>query len=120
MCSPSRLLLQRRPAVRRVRDGWLGPRGPGPWTPEPGAVAAGTDGGALTSGHARRIATGARLPAGAERVIRDEEVEASPDLLHEKSFRDSVRNDIRRRGSEWAVGTPGSHINAARACADAH
>ena len=85
-------------------DGWA-VAGPGPWTPEPGAVAAGTDGGALTSGHARRIATGARLPAGAERVIRDEEVEASPDLLHEKGFRDSVRNDIRRRGSEWAVGT---------------
>jgi molybdopterin molybdotransferase len=85
-------------------DGWA-VAGPGPWIPEAGAVAAGTDGEALTSGRGRRIATGARLPAGAERVIRDEEVEASPDLLHEKDFRDSIRDDTRRRGSEWAVGT---------------
>jgi len=85
-------------------DGWA-IAGPGPWIPEPDAVPAGTGGGALTPGHARRIATGAQLPAGAERVIRDEEVAVSPDLLREDARRGSVRDDTRRRASEWAAGT---------------
>ncbi|UQX13500.1 NTP transferase domain-containing protein [Candidatus Mycobacterium methanotrophicum] len=85
-------------------DGWA-VAGHSPWIPEAGAVPAGTCGGALTPGHARRIATGAPLPAGAERVIRDEEVDVSPDLLREKGFRDFVRDDTRRRGSEWTAGT---------------
>ena len=84
-------------------DGWA-VAGSGSWIPEEAAVPAGTSGAAVTPGHARRIATGARLPPGAERVIRDEEVEVFPDLLSENSSRNSVRDDTRRRGSEWAAG----------------
>ncbi len=85
-------------------DGWA-VAGSGPWTPEEAAVRAGDGGATLKGGHARRIATGARLPAGAERVIRDEEVVLSPNMLSEKSREDCIRDDTRRRGSEWTAGT---------------
>ena len=84
-------------------DGWA-VAGPDPWIPETTVVPAGTDGGVLRPGHARRIATGARLPAGADRVIRDEEIDCSHNRLHENSSSASVRDDTRRRGSEWAAG----------------
>ncbi len=42
-------------------DGWA-VAGPGPWVPQDDAIAAGMHGGTLQAGHARRIATGARLP----------------------------------------------------------
>lgn len=84
-------------------DGWA-VAGSGPWIPEATVVPAGTDGGALRPGHARRIATGARLPASADRVIRDEEIDFSDNRLHENSSGASARDDTRRRGSEWAAG----------------
>jgi molybdopterin molybdotransferase len=84
-------------------DGWA-VAGPDPWIPETTVVPAGTNGGVLRPGHARRIATGARLPAGADRVIRDEEIDCSRNRLHENSSGASVRDDTRRRGSEWAAG----------------
>jgi molybdopterin molybdotransferase len=84
-------------------DGWA-VAGPGPWVPQDEAVAAGTHGGALAAGQARRIATGARLPAGAQRVIRDEEVDATGELVRQRDSGPAARDDTRRCGSEWTAG----------------
>ncbi len=84
-------------------DGWA-VAGPDPWIPQDDAIAAGADGGALAAGQARRIATGARLPAGAERVIRDEEVEATGELVCQRDTGPATRDDTRRQGSEWTPG----------------
>ena len=84
-------------------DGWA-IAGPGPWIPQDNAIAAGTHGGTLAAGQARRIATGARLPAGAERVIRDEEVDATGELVRQRDTGPATRDDTRRRGSEWTPG----------------
>ncbi len=76
--------------------------GPGPWRVRPGAVlAGGTPGDPLTASEAVRIATGARVPDGGHRIIRDEEVERDGDLLRETS---TGRDDTRRAGSEWHRG----------------
>ena len=84
-------------------DGWA-VAGPGPWIPQDDAVAAGMRSGALVDGQARRIATGARLPDGAQRVIRDEEVDATGDLVYQCACGSPARDDTRRRGSEWTAG----------------
>jgi molybdopterin molybdotransferase len=84
-------------------DGWA-VAGPGPWVPQNDAIAAGMSGGTLQPGQARRIATGARLPAGAQRVIRDEEVDATGELVHHRDSGPATRDDTRRCGSEWTTG----------------
>ena len=86
-------------------DGWA-VAGPGPWIPQDDTVAAGMRSGALVDGHARRIATGARLPAGTQRVIRDEEVDATGDLVYPCACGPAARDDTRRSGSEWTAGAP--------------
>jgi molybdopterin molybdotransferase len=85
-------------------DGWA-VSGPGPWIPQDDAIAAGMRGGALVDGQARRIATGARLPDGAQRVIRDEEVDTTGDVVYQCASGPAARDDTRRRGSEWTAGT---------------
>ncbi|GAA3958845.1 NTP transferase domain-containing protein [Gordonia caeni] len=76
--------------------------GPGPWTLLDAPRAAGhTDSRALDPGQAAPIATGAALPAGAQRVIRHEETELHGDRLTETS---SGRDDTRRSGSAWPAG----------------
>ena len=84
-------------------DGWA-VAGPGPWVRQDDAIAAGTHGGALAAGQARRIATGARLPTGAQRVIRDEEVDATGGLVRQRDSGPASRDDTRRCGSEWTAG----------------
>lgn len=84
-------------------DGWA-VAGPGPWIPDTTAIPAGSGSCSLKLEHARRIATGARLPAGADRVIRDEEIICLRNRLHENSSGRSPRDDTRRRGSEWSAG----------------
>jgi molybdopterin molybdotransferase len=84
-------------------DGWA-VAGPGPWIPQDDAIAAGMRSGALVDGQARRIATGARLPDGAQRVIRDEEVDATGELVYPCACGPAARDDTRRAGSEWAAG----------------
>jgi len=84
-------------------DGWA-VAGPGPWVPQDDAIAAGMHGGSLQAGQARRIATGARLPTGAQRVIRDEEVDATGELVRHRDSGPAGRDDTRRRGSEWTTG----------------
>lgn len=77
--------------------------GPGPWTLLDAPRAAGhTDSPALVPGRAAPIATGAALPAGAQRVLRHEETELHGDRLTETS---TGRDDTRRSGSAWAAGT---------------
>ncbi|MDF0528721.1 NTP transferase domain-containing protein [Tsukamurella sp. 8F] len=84
-------------------DGWA-VAGQGPWVPDGGPVAAGADAGALVPGHARRIATGARLPDGAARVIRDEEVSYASEVLRQNGSGPEDRDDTRRRGESWRPG----------------
>ncbi len=84
-------------------DGWA-VAGPGPWIPQDDAIAAGMHSRALVDGQARRIATGARLPEGAQRVIRDEEVDATGDLLYQCAYGPAARDDTRRSGNEWTAG----------------
>ncbi|GAA3067319.1 molybdopterin-binding protein [Streptomyces roseofulvus] len=92
-------------------DGWA-VAGPGPWTVREESVLAGHAGAAaLAAGEAVRIATGARVPAGATAVVRSEhartEAPADPRagtvLLH--PLRAVVTGqDIRPRGQECRVG----------------
>jgi molybdopterin biosynthesis enzyme/molybdopterin-guanine dinucleotide biosynthesis protein A len=84
-------------------DGWA-VAGPGPWIAQDDAIAAGMRSAALVDGQARRIATGARLPDGAQRVIRDEEVGATGGLLYQCTSGPGSRDDTRRSGSEWTSG----------------
>lgn len=77
--------------------------GPGPWRVSDVSVAAGAAARVtLPAGHAVRIATGAMLPVGADRVIRDEELRVDDETVVATSSPD--RDDTRRRGSEWAAG----------------
>ncbi|MFJ5782338.1 molybdopterin molybdotransferase MoeA [Streptomyces hydrogenans] len=88
-------------------DGWA-VAGPGPWTVREESVLAGHPGAAaLASGEAVRIATGARVPAGATAVVRTEHSRtgpvAGPVLLH--PLREVVPGqDIRPRGQECRTG----------------
>ncbi|QLE72905.1 molybdopterin molybdotransferase MoeA [Streptomyces rectiverticillatus] len=88
-------------------DGWA-VSGPGPWRlPPPGEqdVLAGRPGtGPLRDGHALRIATGARIPAGATAVLRSEhgEVTVQGELLASRHV--SHGQDIRPRAGECRQG----------------
>ncbi|WP_282696409.1 molybdopterin molybdotransferase MoeA [Streptomyces sp. CC208A] len=90
-------------------DGWA-VAGPGPWTVREEAVLAGHAGaGPLAPGEAVRIATGARVPAGATAVLRSEHARvgdpgsAGTVLLH--PLREVVTGqDIRPRGQECRTG----------------
>ncbi|MGW3518474.1 molybdopterin molybdotransferase MoeA [Streptomyces hydrogenans] len=88
-------------------DGWA-VAGPGPWKVREESVLAGHSGAAaLASGEAVRIATGARVPAGATAVVRTEHSRtgpvAGPVLLH--PLREVVPGqDIRPRGQECRTG----------------
>ncbi|MCK7623856.1 molybdopterin molybdotransferase MoeA [Streptomyces sp. RS10V-4] len=100
-------------------DGWA-VAGPGPWRvdrvaadgtgtdPDQGILAGRTADAALSDGHAVRIATGARIPAGATAVLRSEhgEVLELPDgrarLYAPRPV--SPGQDIRPRGQECRTG----------------
>ncbi|MCX2179226.1 molybdopterin molybdenumtransferase MoeA [Streptomyces sp. SKN60] len=86
-------------------DGWA-VAGPGPWWIDAeGAVLAGHAGAAeLADGDAVRIATGARVPAGATAVVRSEHARAGTDgRLH--ALRTVTHGqDIRPRGQECRTG----------------
>ncbi|WP_370413743.1 molybdopterin-binding protein [Streptomyces fradiae] len=86
-------------------DGWA-VAGPGPWWVDAeGAVLAGHAGaGELADGDAVRIATGARVPAGATAVVRSEHARAGTDgRLH--ALRTVTHGqDIRPRGQECRTG----------------
>ncbi|MFW0790132.1 NTP transferase domain-containing protein [Gordonia sp. CPCC 205333] len=76
--------------------------GPPPWKILAASVPAGTGNQPiLFAGQAIRIATGAMLPGGAQRVIRDEEVTVDEGSLTTTRL---DRDDTRRRGSEWLAG----------------
>ncbi|MEU8618215.1 molybdopterin molybdotransferase MoeA [Streptomyces sp. NPDC048623] len=86
-------------------DGWA-VAGPGPWRIDPeGGVLAGHAGAAeLADGDAVRIATGARVPAGATGVVRSEHARTDTDgRLH--ALRPVVPGqDVRPRGQECRTG----------------
>lgn len=86
-------------------DGWA-VAGPGPWRIDPdGAVLAGQAGATeLADGDAVRIATGARVPAGATAVVRSEHSRTdAAGRLH--ALREVVHGqDIRPRGQECRTG----------------
>ncbi|MFJ7064139.1 molybdopterin molybdotransferase MoeA [Streptomyces sp. NPDC101115] len=86
-------------------DGWA-VAGPGPWRTDPeGSVLAGQSGPAeLADGDAVRIATGARVPAGATAVVRSEHARTDPaGQLH--ALRVVTHGqDIRPRGQECRSG----------------
>lgn len=88
------------PFDQSAMDGWA-VAGPPPWRPVDGAALAGHAAPPLDRGTAVRIATGARLPAGSERVIRDEEIVTDGPVL---SCADAARNDVRPTGSAWPAG----------------
>ncbi|GAC57586.1 putative molybdenum cofactor biosynthesis protein [Gordonia hirsuta DSM 44140 = NBRC 16056] len=76
--------------------------GPSPWRLLDTVLAAGAGTSiALRPGQAVTIATGAALPAGAERALRYEETQLSGELLTETS---TGRDDTRRTGSAWPAG----------------
>ncbi|WP_227983847.1 NTP transferase domain-containing protein [Nocardia spumae] len=57
----------------------------------------------LLAGEAVRIATGAHIPEGTDAVIRDEYIRLDDGVL--RRLPDApIRDDIRRRGEDWAVG----------------
>ncbi len=89
--------------------------GDGPWTILPHNVSAGATHRAvsLRPGESVRIATGAMLPPGADRVIRDEEVTVTGSILNTTA---TARDDTRRTGSEWIAG---QSIIPAGTCVDA-
>ncbi|MFF6775601.1 molybdopterin molybdotransferase MoeA [Streptomyces sp. NPDC012637] len=86
-------------------DGWA-VAGPGPWRTDPeGSVLAGQSGPTeLADGDAVRIATGARVPAGATAVVRSEHARTDPaGQLH--ALRVVTHGqDIRPRGQECRSG----------------
>lgn len=88
------------PFDQSAMDGWAA-AGPPPWRAVDGATLAGHAAPPLAVGAAVRIATGARLPAGADRVIRDEEISWDGPLL---TCIDPGRNDVRPAGSAWPAG----------------
>ena len=83
-------------------DGWA-VSGPGPWTADQRGILAGEAPGALAAGTARRIATGAAVPAGASAVLRLEDGLAAGEVLR-SSVPLSAGRDIRPRGQECAAG----------------
>lgn len=59
----------------------------------------------LLAGEAVRIATGAHVPDGTSSVVRDEFVRVGADGLLERLPDTPIREDVRRRGTEWEPGT---------------
>lgn len=94
-------------------DGWA-VSGPGPWQATGAPGGSGILAGAheepepLTDGHAVRVATGARLPAGASAVLRSEYGERSGSWLRVARGRAHLHpqpgTDIRPRGQECRSG----------------
>lgn len=88
--------------------------GPGPWIlPLDGRSAAGDAPAALTPGHARRVLTGAPLPAGADTVVMQEHVTAVGAGIALRA-RPRPGENIRPRGSDMRAGAtllaPGREI----------
>lgn len=84
-------------------DGWA-VAGPGPWALLSDGITVGRVPGPLTRGAARRIATGAPVPAGTSAVLRLEDGFAAGPVLH--SVVDlAPGRDIRPRGQECEAGT---------------
>ncbi|MFI6470636.1 molybdopterin molybdotransferase MoeA [Streptomyces sp. NPDC050516] len=86
-------------------DGWV-VAGPGPWAVQDGGVLAGHAApGALADGEAVRIATGARIPAGATAVIRSEHARTDEARTQLQADRVVLHGqDIRPRGQECRSG----------------
>ncbi|AYG81800.1 Molybdopterin molybdenumtransferase [Streptomyces hundungensis] len=86
-------------------DGWA-VAGPGPWTVQDGGILAGhAASGALADGEAVRIATGARIPAGATAVIRSEHARSDEARTQLQADRVVLHGqDIRPRGQECRSG----------------
>lgn len=91
-------------------------RGPGPWVLRTETQTAGTDlVDPLQPGQAVRIGTGARLPEHASAVLRDEHVtnttlHSQPAITVQPGI--SPRDDTRRRGESWSVGTDLAAVGA--------
>jgi molybdopterin molybdotransferase len=87
--------------------------GDGPWWVRGDVHHAGSDGGAaLVRGSAVRIATGARVPDGADTVIRDEYlnvIEGPGTAALARSEGSPCRDDVRRRGECWESGALLAH-----------
>lgn len=84
-------------------DGWA-VSGHGPWLVRDGGIMAGEVPGPLSAGTAKRIATGAPVPAGASAVLRLEHGTVADGILH-SSAPLPPGHDIRPRGQECAAGT---------------
>lgn len=81
-------------------------RGGEPWTLREDIAYAGTTGlAALEPSEAVRIATGARIPPGADAVVRDEHIVVGSDGRLRRHPDAPVRDDTRRSGEDWAAGT---------------
>jgi molybdopterin molybdotransferase len=85
-------------------DGWA-VAGPGPWRVHREEILAGDHPAPLTSGSARRIATGATVPPGTRAVLRLEEGAVTDGMLRGPASLANGR-DIRPRGQECRMGTP--------------
>lgn len=59
----------------------------------------------LLAGEAVRIATGAHVPDGTSSVVRDEFVRIGAEGLLERLPDSPIRDDVRRRGEDWATGS---------------
>ena len=83
-------------------DGWA-VAGPGPWALLSDGISVGRVAGPLTRGAARRIATGAPVPAGTSAVLRLEDGFAAGQVLRSTVDLTPGR-DIRPRGQECVTG----------------
>ncbi|MFB8381320.1 molybdopterin molybdotransferase MoeA [Streptomyces rubiginosohelvolus] len=110
LAEPLTALTDLPPFDTSAMDGWA-VAGPGPWRLEGGGVLAGGQPEPLRPGTAVAIATGARLPEGADAVLRreDGEDEARSGLLLDRSAcpgPPSPGRDIRPRGQECRADDP--------------
>ncbi|MFE5960849.1 molybdopterin molybdotransferase MoeA [Streptomyces rubiginosohelvolus] len=110
LAEPLTALTDLPPFDTSAMDGWA-VAGPGPWRFEGGGVLAGGQPEPLRPGTAVAIATGARLPEGADAVLRreDGEDEAGSGLLLDRSAcpgPPAPGRDIRPRGQECRADDP--------------
>ncbi len=84
-------------------DGWA-VAGPGPWALLSDGISVGRVPEPLVTGAARRIATGAPVPAGTSAVLRLEDGFAAGQVLH-AAVDVAAGRDIRPRGQECVTGT---------------
>ncbi|OCC12813.1 molybdopterin molybdotransferase MoeA [Streptomyces sp. PTY087I2] len=110
LAEPLTALTDLPPFDTSAMDGWA-VAGPGPWQPAGGGVLAGGQPEALRPGTAVPIATGARLPEGADAVLRSEDGEndAGGGLLLDRSTSPgppAPGRDIRPRGQECRADDP--------------